>query len=231
MRHEKEPFSGKEKGFAVRATIFANGEVPDGTFERHPLTAEDWVIAADGGATLCMRLNRPPDVVIGDFDSLADDEREWLRQADVRFIRHPAHKDFTDLELAIRHAVEGGASEVLVFGALGARWDQSLANALLLGLTEWAGIRVWLLHGDQGLTAVRGGERLTLRGTPGDTVSLLPIEGDAHGVATDGLEYPLRGETLQFGATRGVSNRMLGEQASVSLLDGQLIVAIIHGTA
>jgi thiamine pyrophosphokinase len=215
----------------VRAIIFANGLIPEGSIERHPLIADDMLIAADGGARACINLNRPPDVVIGDFDSIADDEREWLRRADVQFVRHPARKDFTDLELAIRHAVEAGASEILVFGALGARWDQSLANTLLLGLSEWAGTRLWLLHGQQELTAIRGGERLTLHGMPGDTVSLLPIAGEARGVATDGLEYPLHGETLYFGATRGVSNSMLDEQATVSLMEGQLIVVIIHGEA
>jgi len=63
-----------------------------------------------------------------------------------------------------------------------------------------------------------------LEGRRGDTLSLLPLAGDAHGVTTDGLEYPLHGETLHFAATRGVSNTMLGTTATVRLTRGMLLV-------
>ena len=42
-------------------------------------------------------------------------------------------------------------------------------------------------------------------------------------MVTDGLEYPLRGETLQFFRTRGISNVLAGEQARVSLSEGVLL--------
>lgn len=229
--YERKPFSGGEKGFVVRTIIIANGEVPEGAFERYPVRDGDWLIAADGGARVCLGLGLLPELVIGDFDSLSNDEQDRLRQENVQFIQHPARKDYTDLELALQHAVEGGAAEILVFGALGDRWDQSLANVLLAGLAEWEGVRIWLLHGEQRMTCLRGGEELELEGRRGDIVSLLPIGGDAVGVATQGLEYPLDDERLHFGATRGVSNRMLGQNATVSLGDGKLIVVMIHGAS
>jgi thiamine pyrophosphokinase len=226
--HEREPFSGGEKGFVVRAVILANGDVPAGTFERYAIENDDWLIAADGGGGLCLRLGRFPDVVIGDLDSLSSEEEDQLCAHGAHFVRHPARKDFTDLELALRFAVEGGASEILIFGALGARWDQSLANILLPGLSEWEGLRIWLLHGEQRVTVLGGGGGLRIQGRRGDVVSLLPVGGDALGVTTRGLEYALNDETLYFGATRGVSNRMIGREASVSLRAGHLICVIIH---
>jgi thiamine pyrophosphokinase len=146
----------------------------------------------------------------------------------VEFITHPARKDFTDLELAIQHAVEGGATEIFILGALGARWDQSLANVLLPAMDPWAEVDIRLLHGDQELTVVHGGSRLDLAGAPGEIVSLLPLGGNVGEVVSSGLEYPLAEERLHFGATRGVSNRMIGEKAWIRVGTGCLLCVIIH---
>jgi thiamine pyrophosphokinase len=62
-----------------------------------------------------------------------------------------------------------------------------------------------------------------LRGQPGEIVSMLPFGGDAHGIRTEGLEYPLRDESLFVGPARGVSNVMLDEEATVLLRQGMLL--------
>jgi thiamine pyrophosphokinase len=212
----------------MRAIIFANGPVPEGSLGRYPLTRKDWLIAADGGVRNCLDQGFEPGVVIGDLDSLSPEQEMEMRARGVEFVTHPARKDFTDLELAIRHAVEGGAMEIFILGALGARWDQSLANVLLPAMAPWAKVEIRLLHGDQELTVVHGGSRLDLAGAPGDIVSLLPLRGDVGEVVSQGLEYPLVEDTLHFGATRGVSNRMLGEEAWIRVGTGRLLCVIIH---
>ena len=74
----------------------------------------------------------------------------------------------------------------------------------------------------------RSGSRLALHGQPGDTVSLIPLGGEAHGITTHGLEYPLQQETLRFGTTRGVSNVLLGDSATIQLQQGMLLCVVIH---
>ncbi len=212
----------------MRTVVFANGLIADLPHARAVLAPNDVVVAADGGARHLQALGIRPQVLIGDFDSLGPGEVEAMRLAGTEVIQHPARKDFTDLELALLHAVEQGADEILVLGALGNRWDQTLANLLLAASERFSGTPVILLDGPQELRLLRGGEKLALRGRPGDTVSLIPLFGDAVGVATHGLEYPLRGEDLSFGSTRGVSNVLLGEPASVSLREGILMCVIIH---
>lgn len=140
--------------------------------------------------------------------------------------RHPAAKDETDLELALYAARRWEAAEVLIYGALGARWDMSVANLLLLAHPDFQDLQIKLIAGSQTVTLVRGGERLRLQGKPGDIVSLIPLRGDVHGVQTEGLQYPLRDESLLFGATRGISNVLQGEQAAVSLESGELLCII-----
>jgi thiamine pyrophosphokinase len=63
-----------------------------------------------------------------------------------------------------------------------------------------------------------------LEGHAGDTVSLLPLTGDAHGVTTKGLLYPLDDATLSYQRARGVSNVLLDPPGHVSLREGLLLV-------
>ncbi len=50
------------------------------------------------------------------------------------------------------------------------------------------------------------------------------------GVTTEGLAYPLRGETLEAGSSRGVSNVFVEETARISVERGVLL-AIRPGAA
>ena len=83
---------------------------------------------------------------------------------------------------------------------------------------------VRIVHGPTTVRALRGGERMILVGEAGDLVSLLPIGGDAGGVRTEGLRWPLNGERLPMGRSRGLSNEVLTAPASVTLDAGTLLV-------
>jgi thiamine pyrophosphokinase len=63
---------------------------------------------------------------------------------------------------------------------------------------------------------------------PGELVTLLALHGPAEGVTTTGLTYPLRGETLAAGSSRGVSNVFATGTARVSVERGVLL-AIVPG--
>lgn len=212
----------------MRAVIFANGQLSDLDTAKAALQHGDLLIAADGGALHCRRLGLTPSVVIGDFDSLSEDDLQVLELAGARLLRYPERKDFTDLELALRYAAGQGADEILVLGGLGARWDQTVANLLLPAAAGLEAARIRLLDGPQEVMLIRGGETLTLPGGPGDIVSLLPLGGEAGGVVTTGLEYPLHAESLSFGSSRGISNVISAPNASVSLGQGLLLCVLIR---
>ena len=69
-------------------------------------------------------------------------------------------------------------------------------------------------------------QHVQLGGAEGDLVSLVPWGIEVEGVRTSGLKWPLRGETLYPEKTRGISNEMLNEAASVDVASGLLL--IIH---
>jgi len=71
---------------------------------------------------------------------------------------------------------------------------------------------------------MRGDDSLSLAGPVGALVTLLPVNGDAEGVTTEGLQYPLRDETLRFGRARGLSNEVASLPATVTVRKGSLLV-------
>lgn len=210
----------------MRALIFANGDAPAGDVARQWLERDAMVIAADGGATNALAAGLAPDTVIGDLDSLPEALRADLERRGARFIVHPARKDEIDLELAVRYALERGATDIVIFSALGGRWDQSLANVLLLTLPALRNVPAQIVDRRQTLRAVHSGRPARIEGRAGDTLSLLAVGGDARGVTIEGCEYALSDALLPFGVTLGVSNALVESAARVSVMEG--IVLAIH---
>ena len=215
--------------------IFANGSLEDGPAVQQAIAAlhtagNGLIIAADGGARHALRLGLTPHIVIGDFDSLDAAEIAPLHAAGVELIRHPAHKNETDLELALLLAVSRGASPIHVIGGVGDRLDQTLANVYLLALPTLSEHEVRLVSGAQTTWLAYPGETL-IRGDAGDTLSLIPLGGPVEGITTTHLEYPLRGETLSFGPARGISNVISQPGVSIHFEHGQMLLIHTVGRA
>ena len=178
------------------------------------------VIAADGGAELGV----PVDLAVGDFDSITTETLASIAATE----RHPTDKDATDLELALDAALRLGAERILVVGSAAGRLDHLLGSLHLLAAEKYAGVQLDARLGAAEVHVVRG-ERV-LAGAPGELISLFALHGPAEGVVADGLAYPLHGETLEPGSSRGVSNVFAGAEARVSVARGVLL-AISVGSA
>ncbi len=215
-----------------QALIFANGDVYDGSMVRDALrkASAPHVIAADGGARVATYYGWRVQTVVGDFDSLSAEEQAELHADDTEFINFPPEKDYTDLELALKLARERGADWIRIIGGAGNRLDQTIGNMYLLALPELEGCDVRLLAGNQAVWLVHPGTH-TVQGDEGDTISLIPLGGAVHGIRTQGLYYPLHGETLAFGPARGISNVLTQAQATVSTEEGVLLVIHTKGRA
>jgi len=206
-----------------RAVVVAGG-VPDPA-DAELLDGVDLVVAADAGAAWLESIGRRPDLLVGDLDSTDPELVARLERAGVPVERHPADKDESDAELAVRRALRDGCDEVTILGALGGRrLDHELANLLLLVDPDVAGATLRIVRGGTLVRAVRGPGRMDLESALHATVSLLPVIGDACGVRTMGLAFPLDGGTLRIGRSRGLSNVVASQPASVSLDDGVLLV-------
>ena len=198
----------------MTALIVGNGEVSE---KIKPLLPENaYVICADGGFRHMDKLGLTPDIVIGDMDSVKADLHG------EKTIVYPVRKDFTDSEIAVNYAIDNGFSDLVLIGFTGTRTDHTLTNLLLLkGISE-RGARAEIIDEHN---VIRYAEKENIiRGKKGDIVSIIPIGGDVSGITTEGLDYPLFSETLEFGKGRGVSNVMTGDECRITVKNGSALI-------
>ena len=216
----------------TRAIVLSNGVIHDLHVLRDRLDGwgDAMIVAADGGSRYAVALGLTISAVLGDLDSIDVLTRSVLERSGVPLYAYPADKDEIDLELAMQYAVEHGATEIVVLGAIGGRVDMTMANMQLMLLPSLNNLNVEFWDGPQTARVINppGGE---IRGQVGDTVSLLPLGCDAHGITTHDLKYPLVDETLTMGIARGVSNVMETDTVKVDLRDGVLLAVHIPGKA
>ncbi|MGA0864030.1 MAG: thiamine diphosphokinase [Ilumatobacteraceae bacterium] len=188
------------------------------------LGAFDRIIAADSGVDSAIALGLTPHVVIGDLDSISEAGLRRVRELGIEPLVSPADKDLTDTELALHHAVDTGGDTIVVLSPGGGRLDH--AHGLLAALTNPNFSRVNIeavidtahvsvMHGPASLSVPRRGSQL---------LALHAMNGPAVGIITSGLRWNLSCESLHPWASRGVSNVMLADAATVTVEEGSLIV-------
>ena len=216
------------------AVVVANGAPPEPALCAALLNEADLVVAADGGARTLLEHGLPLTAIVGDMDSLPADLLEsWVARGGAAR-RYPREKDETDLELAVAEARRRGATRIAVLGALGGRVDHQTANLLLLAGRALTGVEAAVLDDGARIVALTGPDaeegavgvtgEAQLAGQPGDMLSLLPVTARVEGVVTQGLSYPLTGDTLALGSPRGVSNVFTARHATVRVQAGTLLV-------
>jgi thiamine pyrophosphokinase len=205
-----------------RIIIFANGELPDIERARRILRTDDYVICADGGTRHALALDRKPDLVVGDMDSISKERWQELQTNNVGIELYPRDKNETDLELALQRAIALAPAAILIVGALGGRLDQTIANLAVLSGARHQPSDIRLDDGVEEVLFCR--DQVEVLGRSGDILSLIPWSGAVQGVQTQGLRWSLDRETLYPEKTRGVSNEMLGDSASISIGSGLLLI-------
>ena len=211
----------------MRIIIFANGNLPNLEKARSLIHTDDFILCADGGTRHALALGLTPNVIVGDMDSVTEKERRKMKELDVEIIQHPTDKNETDLELAINHALTLNPDQILILAALGGRMDHTLANIALLSNLQLATFNIRLTDGVEELFFCR--DQAKVEGRSGDIVSLIPWQGEVTGVFTENLRWHLHHETLYPEKTRGISNEMTADVATVSIKSGLLLITHITG--
>ena len=181
----------------------------------------DYVIAADRGYAVAQSMGIEPDLVVGDFDSLGE------APPGQNVVKLNVRKDDTDLEHAVRLALDKGYRELIICGAAGGALDHTLGNIAVAELIADAGARAVFYGDDAAFTVIRDASfALPLRER--GRVSVLSLSNVSHGVTIRGLSYEASGIDLPRAATRGVSNAFIGREAAASVKNGTLL--IVWGT-
>lgn len=203
------------------------------------------LIAADRGLEFFLDYLILPDVVIGDFDSLSEDGKnflemqsedipyggmlEWKLQKGegkvVEVVRLRPEKDDSDTQSAMNYAIQNGAKEIVILGVTGNRVDHLMANFGLLILAQKQGAEVALADRYNYMKLISSGTILKKAEQFGKYVSFFPLGEDVTGLTLEGFKYPLDKyhlTTANSGLT--VSNEISEEYAKVTYESGTLLM-------
>jgi len=204
--------------------IVSGGRIGDRNFFRKKISGMGncLIICCDGGVRHLQQTGIKPDVIIGDMDSIAPANLESYSSQNVKMIKYPASKDFTDTELAIDYAINLKPAVVYIWGALGGRLDHTLANVFLLEKTKALSIKAYLIDEYCEVFLLNGD--VTFNKSAGQTVSLIALSSQVEGIALRGFLYPLDDGTLRMGESLAVSNIISCDEAKISVCSGSLLV-------
>ena len=187
---------------------------------------EDLVIAVDGGINYCGVLEIEPDIILGDFDSVNEALREAIlamkEHVPERVVVLKPEKDDTDMLAALRLGLEKGYDYFLLYGATGGRLEHTLANIQCLLYLKEQGAVGYLMDGS-GMIFVMKDEEVKLRANLEGYFSLFCLGKEAKGVTIRGMKYELEDYTMTNAFPIGVSNEFIGQEATVSVRDGELV--------
>lgn len=182
-----------------------------------------FIIIADGGARLLMKYGLGADILLGDLDSIGEEALTYIKEHEIEVKKFPAKKDFTDTELALSYLVDEEYKDIIILGALGTRLDHELANLMNLKKLYKKGIRAKIEDDYNEVIYVEEGS-YDFEKTNKKYFSLINA-GDRMNFTTKGLYYEV--EDLEINSenpSRGVSNEMVGEKATIKINSGSAFI-------
>ena len=184
------------------------------------IVADATIIAADSGLDHAVAAGLRPDVLVGDLDSISAHGKMWAYAHELEIEAHDPDKDATDTELALLRAIATGATDLLVVGGFGERFDHALAIIAALGHPRLEGFEtVRCVIDDAAVHVIHGPRSVTIDLARNTLFSLLAMHGPCRGVDVTGAQWPLTDAELAPFSTRGISN------ATTDLLH----IAVTHG--
>lgn len=212
-----------------RSIIISGGELDEElTLSVLKEQEERCVIGVDKGVEFLYRHQIMPDYIVGDFDSVSGEIRDYYKnETNVPVREYNPVKDASDTEIAIRLAMTLGSKNMVILGATGGRIDHLWANVQSLMIPFKAGIDAKILDLQNLISIIGSGETHIRRSEAfGTYFSVFPLGGDVFGFNISGARYPLKNHTLTPYNSLCVSNQIAGDsdEAVISFPSGQVIL-------
>lgn len=208
-----------------RAVIISNGSFNNYEYIKAQIRDDDFIICADGAAHHLENMNISPDVWIGDFDSCKMSEDEFVKfSRDSKVVRLNPVKDSTDTECACDYAIEQGYKSIVIFGALGSRFDHELANVFLLFKLEKDGVDAKIIN-EKNIIYLAKEENLIYQGNF-ENVSLIPVCKKIEGVTITGMYYDIVDADISRGSSLGVSNKLISDVGKITIKKGKALIIL-----
>jgi len=179
------------------------------------------IIAADKGLEILNKMDVKPDFIIGDFDSVNKEILEKYKNIPITYLK--PEKDFTDTHMALKLAIEQGAKKVTIAGAIGTRYDHSIANIHILKETLENNIEAEIINENNKIKLINIDTKIN-KDNKFKYISLIPLTTSVKGVTLEGFKYGLENATLKIGESIGVSNEQIEKEATIKIKEGILIL-------
>lgn len=184
-----------------------------------------WV-GVDRGVCKLISVGIKPEFAFGDFDSVTMAELKII-EANVSSInKFASEKNETDLEIALRWAINYGAKRIRIFGATGGRLDHLIANVFLLLLPNSSNLTSDIEIIDKNNIAYlkRPGSYPIFFDENKKYVSFIPLIDEVKNLTLNGFKYPINNRHISLGSTLCISNELINKQGNFSFTDGILLI-------
>jgi len=214
----------------TKALLIANGQIENPLIlmelliNMYNFNDKFMVVSADGALKNCLYLKLVPDIVIGDMDSIREEDKKILKtiNPDALFIKSPCEKDESDTQLALEYLVESEIKNIILIGALGKRMDHSLANIFNISSEKLATAQIKIIDETHEISVLRQSSQIS--GIIGNSLSIFSMTPSTFFINTDGLKYRLSKEKLLSCPVRGLSNIIEKEKVLLDFKDGVLLI-------
>lgn len=179
-------------------------------------------IGADYGTVYLLNKGIIPDLAVGDFDSLTEEEWQLVQERVPTIERHLPEKDETDTELAIVRALAYKPSEIILTGVTGGRLDHYEANLHILYRIQKnnPSIQIKMVNKFNCLQFLWPGQHMIEADHYFKYLSFFAFDDVIKNVTLRNVRYQTTDEVIDIGTTRFTSNEIVGDYASISFSNG-----------
>lgn len=208
----------------MRGLIVSSGTITDYNRLEAEIKKSDFVISADGGMNHLIRINRNPDLVIGDLDSISEFALNYIEDNNIPMERYSSIKDSTDTDIAMEYLINKGYNEIVFMGVTGTRQDHTMANIFLLNTLHLRGIKGKIVDDNNIIRLID--DYLKLDYSEDSYVSIIPLGYEGIVVSLEGFFYNLDNQFIPFGSTHGISNKITEEHGIIKIHSGRAIIFV-----
>ena len=201
-----------------RVLIVANSELPKRQICTKLVEDSDYVIACDGGLTTCFSNDYPIDLIIGDLDSITEDDLSKARMNGIEILKIE-DQECNDLSKAIAHAEKMSAQRVDIIGVQGGQSDHQMANYFAILENE---INAFIHLDDCMVTTVCKSRPFVHSIEFKRQFSVFSI-GISKGVKISGSNWTLDDGDLKP-SSKGLHNFTTGNKLEISCEDGMMLI-------
>jgi thiamine pyrophosphokinase len=203
------------------------GQPPSDELITWRMEEADYSIAVDGGYLCFRQAGLVPDTLIGDLDSLSEEEHPRSEFPELK-VMHLHEQDSTDFEKALNWIqVNTNIKKLIILGGLGKRTDHLTTNLLVASVADQS-LEITFDDDQEWMRRVTPSCPLSLHGRKGANLSILPL-CESSGVTTKGLQWELNSENIGGSKIVGQSNRCKSDLVEIKCETGNFFVFLEKG--